>query len=181
MNECYVKKIKVNNIPLLCFSDGRIYRLPYKTKGNQKRKGTWASASINSSKYHVVKVSGKTMQVHRILAMAFLDTYGETLEVDHIDGNRLNNHISNLRMVTHSQNCRGARIPKTKQASHHRGVTWNKRLNKWLAQIACQEKGMRHLGVYTCEHAAAKAYNEAATENGYMPEALNQLTKISLT
>lgn len=42
--------------------------------------------------------------VHRLVAMAFLPDYTETLHVNHLDGNPSNNHVSNLEMCTHQQN-----------------------------------------------------------------------------
>ena len=44
--------------------------------------------------------------IHRLLAITFLQTYSEELEVDHIDNDKLNNDLSNLRMVTGSVNSR---------------------------------------------------------------------------
>ena len=46
----------------------------------------------------------KTMFIHRLLAMTFLEDYSEDLQVDHKDNNRANNNLSNLRMVTRSDN-----------------------------------------------------------------------------
>lgn len=45
-------------------------------------------------------------KIHRLLAMTFLHDFDEKLQVDHIDGDRLNNNLSNLRMVTASNNQR---------------------------------------------------------------------------
>jgi hypothetical protein len=45
-----------------------------------------------------------TKSIHRLMALTFLEDYTETLYVDHIDNNKLNNDLSNLRMVTASQN-----------------------------------------------------------------------------
>jgi trehalose/maltose hydrolase-like predicted phosphorylase len=50
----------------------------------------------------------KNYSVHRLVAQAFLSTYSEKLQINHIDGNRLNNTVSNLECVTASQNCRHA-------------------------------------------------------------------------
>ena len=50
----------------------------------------------------------KTFPIHRLVAMAFLPNYDETLEVNHKDCNKLNNNVTNLELVTHKQNIRHA-------------------------------------------------------------------------
>lgn len=59
--------------------------------------------------YHVQlygKQNGKRLMIHQLVAMAFIDPYyrKKKLEVNHIDGDKLNNHLSNLEVVTTSQN-----------------------------------------------------------------------------
>lgn len=46
----------------------------------------------------------KPFRIHRLIAKAFLENYSEELQVNHIDGNKENNSVSNLEMVTASQN-----------------------------------------------------------------------------
>jgi len=46
----------------------------------------------------------KPYRLHRLIVKAFLDTYDEKLGVNHKDGNKQNNHIDNLEMMTTSQN-----------------------------------------------------------------------------
>ena len=46
----------------------------------------------------------KTYKIHRLVAQAFLEDYSEELEVDHIDTNRKNNNVKNLKMCTRKEN-----------------------------------------------------------------------------
>jgi len=50
-------------------------------------------------------VKQRTVQIHRLVAEAFIGPCPEGYECDHIDRNRQNNHVSNLRWVTHQFNC----------------------------------------------------------------------------
>lgn len=62
----------------------------------------------------------------------------EGLEVDHIDGNGLNNTRANLRICTRTQNQWNRRI--IRGISKYNGVCWKKDANKWMAQIQVSKK-----------------------------------------
>jgi len=84
-------------------------------------------------------------------------------EVDHIDGNTVDDRIENLRLATHAQNCANQGKPKGTYSSEYKGVHWNKQNKKWRAQIRVDWK-LIHLGYFTDEMDAASAYDEAAME-----------------
>lgn len=73
----------------------------------------------------------------------------KTNSIDHIDGDRKNNNITNLRVVTQQQNCWN----RTKA----KGYCWHKRVNKWCAEIKVNGKKI-HLGYFDTEHDARQAY-----------------------
>jgi hypothetical protein len=84
----------------------------------------------------------------------------EGMVCDHINHNGLNNRKPNLRPATVSQNNCNTR-KRAHTTSRYRGVTWNARLNKWMAQIKANRRQI-HLGVFDDEVEAAKAYDAAA-------------------
>ena len=78
-------------------------------------------------------------------------------EVDHIDGNGLNNLRSNLRIVTRRGNAQNRHMIKT---SRHPGVHWHKQRGKWVAEI--RYNGRRgYLGLFEIEEDAATTYRVA--------------------
>ena len=54
----------------------------------------------------------KTMKVHRCVALAYIPNPNNKPQVDHIDQNKTNNHVSNLRWLTRSENCQNIKQPQ---------------------------------------------------------------------
>jgi hypothetical protein len=83
-------------------------------------------------------------------------------EVDHINNNRLDNRVANLRWTLSSEN-NANRIKKDGGTSKYKGVYWHKKANKWNSRIM-KDKITEHLGLFTNEKYAADKYNERAIE-----------------
>lgn len=93
----------------------------------------------------------KNCTVHSLVAMTFLNhkPNGFDIVVDHIDGNKTNNNVKNLQLVSMSMNTK-KKINKSNKYSMHKGVSWNKNSNKWRAYIFIDKKE-KHLGYYINE------------------------------
>jgi hypothetical protein len=82
--------------------------------------------------------------------------------IDHRNGDGLDNTRANLRIATTLQN--GAnQQPNIGTSSAYKGISWNRRLGKWQADIQVNGQG-RYLGVFLDEEAAARAYDAAALD-----------------
>jgi hypothetical protein len=82
-------------------------------------------------------------------------------ETDHRDGNGLNNQRSNLRPTRDGQNQRNQRKTTNPCSSRYKGVSYDRGHAKWHAYIMLNRK-RSHLGYFTEEADAARAYDTAA-------------------
>jgi hypothetical protein len=113
-------------------------------------RGTRALAS-----YAVRRVNGKTVWMHRAL-LALPAFNNRTNDVDHINGNGLDNRRSNLRVCTRSQNQRNRR--RAHSRCGYKGVNWDKVHGVWQAHIKLH--GVKKtIGRFATAEAAAAAYD----------------------
>ena len=101
------------------------------------------AGTVKPNGYVQIQVDGKCYLGHRL---AWLHEHGEFPSgfLDHINGQRNDNRLDNLRVVTQSQNCQNESM-RTNNTSGVKGVTWDKRKNSWLARIIHERKCI-HVG-----------------------------------
>lgn len=110
--------------------------------------------------YKRVGVLGKNHYVHRLVFEMF---HGYCPDyVDHIDGDRSNNRIENLRAATKVENG-GNRKKESNTSSKYKGVSWIKAHQKCKSYIYIANKP-KHLGYFSDEEEAALAYNTEALQ-----------------
>jgi hypothetical protein len=91
--------------------------------------------------------------------------FGDSREVDHINGDGLDNRRVNLRICSRLENSRNRRKPAN-TSSRYLGVCWHVCAKRWTARIQPSVNGKKkytHLGYFDNEVDAALAYNTAAT------------------
>ena len=109
--------------------------------------------------YVIVCIDGRLYKAHRLAWFYMTETWPKA-DIDHINMIRADNRWSNLREATRAQN-KTNEAKRTNNTSGYKGVTWNKRAQRWIAQLQCDGKKM-HLGRFATAEDAYIAYVIAA-------------------
>jgi hypothetical protein len=142
---------------LFYYSDGNLYRKKTTQKNVQihKKVGT-----VNTLGYVVVNLHNKVYLVHRLIFWMqhkYLPKY-----IDHINGNKTNNQLTNLRAASNQQNCFNQKL-RSNSVSGIKNVRWDERLKKWSVRFTVNYKP-KHIGVYSELGDAIQAANKARQE-----------------
>ncbi len=117
-----------------------------------------AAGCPNGDGYLHIKVQSRLYKAHR-LAWLYMNGEWPKDQLDHINRNRSDNRIANLREVSHKQNQQNAGKSST-NTSGHTGVSWNKQNSKWRALIMHNRK-LIHLGYFATLEEALSARKAA--------------------
>lgn len=137
----------------------------------QEMSGTWYVHNDRTSKtlyvygHHKENGKSKSVKLHR-----WLLNPPKNMLVDHIDFDGLINTRNNLRVLTMSQNKQNQRGPQSNTSSGIRGVTWKKKIKRWVAQFGLDGKN-HYVGCFTDIKEAEKAIVQARKK--YMPFSQN--------
>lgn len=122
----------------------------YRWMAQRSEQGVWyAVRTVHTG------TTSTSEHMHRVIMDAPRDK-----DVDHVNGNGLDNRKSNLRLVDDSVNQQN-RHRMSLNTSGYRGVTWDKQSKKWRAGIKKTGKSY-HLGLHTTREDAARAYDDGA-------------------
>ena len=134
-----------------------------------KRNNKWTCCSDLKAnpRYIQLLINKKKYYLHRIIYKYHNEDWDITdisknNVIDHININPLDNRIENLRVVNISENTRNQNKRKN-CSSKYRGVSWNKRDNKWEAQIRIDGK-KKYLGMFHNEEDAYECYKKKYDE-----------------
>jgi hypothetical protein len=109
----------------------------------------------------------KGFYIHQLVAMTYLghEPCGYDRVVDHIDNDKLNNHVSNLQIISQRENSSKDKF-RYNPTSQYTGVNWHKGTQKWRARIVINGK-KKHIGLFATEEQAAEAYELALQTSIY--------------
>lgn len=113
---------------------------------------------VNNQGYLRVKIGRQVYFAHRLIWKMVTGQEPPPM-LDHIDGDPLNNRISNLRAADHGGNQQNKGVPRN-NTSGHKGVSWSKSHKSWQASIMSDGES-RWLGRYKNIHDALKVVTEA--------------------
>jgi len=137
----------------------------WNTRYSGSKAGTLRKSARRVTPYSAIMLNGKSHYAHRL---AWLYVFGVMPEkqLDHIDGNGLNNAISNLRIVTQSENSRNSRR-SSKNTTGVTGVYYDQSSDKWMAFIGIGGKSSKKLGRFSSFEDAVMARSDAEKKYGY--------------
>lgn len=112
--------------------------------------------AINKQGYEYVVFGKFKRMVHRLVAIAHIDNPLNKPMVDHIDGNRSNNNVNNLRWAFPHENSYNRNVVSSLNTSGYTGVNWHSYYKLWKARI--KHKGLDiEIGLFATVEEAIKA------------------------
>jgi hypothetical protein len=142
-------------------STGRLVWRSAKSTVRGKEAGT-----IAPSGYRLVSLGNRAWVAHRLI-WVIVHGIGPDGEIDHVNGNRSDNRIENLRCVSRTDNGRNCAVSK-RNTSGVLGVSWYARSRKWLAQIKVDRRQI-FLGYFDSLSCAKAARSAADIKYGFHP------------
>lgn len=146
------------------FTDGKHSAKHSCEKWNSRYAGSEAFTSVNRQGYRCGSIDNKQYKAHRIAWTIYFGC-APFDQIDHIDGNRTNNRISNLREVSNRQNSMSSALGKN-NTSGYAGVGLDKRCGRYRAYIKVYGKQIS-LGYFDCPQKAHSAYVKAKLVYGF--------------
>lgn len=148
------------------FTDGKQTSEFSAKRWNAKHAGKEAFTADNGKGYRHGSIFNKRHIAHRVVWAIHRGEWPKD-QIDHINGNRSDNRIENLRSVTHAENGRNQRLFKT-NTSGATGVAWDKRYGKWKAYIYADGR-LKHVKYSISKADAIEARKVAERELDFHP------------
>lgn len=136
--------------------------------GKKVKAGQVAGSISTSDGYRYIRVEWKLYPAHRLIWLWMTGVYVcDGKEIDHIDGVRDNNKLSNIRVVTKAENARNTKRYSS-NTSGFSGVCFDKRRKVWYSRIKVNHRDV-YLGSSPDINVSIKLRKDAEVKYGYHP------------
>lgn len=146
---------------------GKLFWLDYDEMPNHWRtrwSGREAFTSKNGHGYRQGAINGMNLLAHRVI-WALLSGSWPSDDIDHINGNREDNSLKNLRAVSRQENGKNQKLFRTNRSGAV-GVCWDKSRSKWMAHITVGQKN-KTIGRFDTMEAAIAARSEVSRQHNF--------------
>ena len=147
MSECIVPRpeLSAEYLRSILHYDPDTGIFTWKVRTSSRAKAGDTTGCPDGHGYLLIRLQSRLHKAHRL---AWFYVYGSwpNDQIDHINRNKTDNRIANLREVTNKQNQQNA-SKRSDNTSGHPGVSWYKRDSKWQARIKHNQKDT-HLGYF---------------------------------
>ncbi len=133
----------------------------YKNNICNKKVGDIAG-NVNSAGYVRIGINYASHKAHRLAFLYMIGSFPKH-QVDHINGIKNDNRWCNLRKATNTENQWNKPL-SIKNKSGYKGVSWDKKSNKWRVQVALN-KTKKYLGMFESKELAYKSYVDFSRNN----------------
>ena len=173
MSALYLKVVNMNwkevfllkDDGLLYWSNQYLSRPKMFNISKEKPAGHIFKDKNRKTSYIIIRYQDKIYAAHRIIWEMFYGEIPSGMQIDHKDGNGLNNSIDNLRLVSLGENLKN-KSKYTNNTSGCAGVSWHKTHKKWVAYISDAGKRI-NLGYFKSLDDAIAVRREAEKTYGY--------------
>lgn len=143
------------------FETGEIKWVKYPKRYNKINKPIYAGRKHYSG-YIIITLMNKPYMAHRLIWAVYNNEWPHGC-LDHIDGNKSNNSINNLRMATRNQNAYNSKV-KSSSSSGYKNVQWDSETQKWRVRVRVDGKRY-HIGRFQDVNEARLAANDFMIKN----------------
>lgn len=142
------------------------WRVREKDSGGFNRKfgGKEAFTATERKGYKTGRLYGVNLKAHRVAWALHFGEWPEN-QIDHINGNKSDNRVENLRPIVNHENCRHKGM-HSRNTSGYTGVSYSNALKMWAAKYK-KDYTTIHVGYFNCVTSAALAVHSARVSNGF--------------